>query len=433
MAPRASGPEPAEWLAAAFRGVHPVRWALALSALAVTGVVAAGVQALVARQALDLAGWWQDPVTQVRELGSQMAERSTLGLIVRLGAALAVVGMTWSLAGAWIARNELLARLRGRPDLPYTTPSLGPTGLVAGKFKQLMVCGPIVIILASLMLMPLVVATWINMIPGLGPTIVGILLPVVLVADLFFLLLVVGMLSWPLMPVTIAAENTDTFDALSRSYNYLYAKPIRFLFLLVMSLALSAVPFVAVLYALDGPFAGWPATTRQAVLFVAAGLSASVFWSLQPLVYLHLRAAVDDTDSRQIAGSEGPAASIEEEPIASVPEKSQLPGESEAAPRFGPLGLLVALLLLVTTAWFFTAWLFMRSGGEDAQWIGWGWFDGFVPPAPGIKGMAALLALVWGALWLLLPFVGAVRGYGARSASDEKSADKTKAPAQPIG
>jgi len=50
-----------------------------------------------------------------------------------------------------------------------------------------------------------------------------------------------------------------------------------------------------------------------------------------------------------------------------------------------------------------------------------------------MKGMAALLALVWGALWLLLPFVGAVRGYGTRSASDEKSADEGKATAQPIG
>ena len=34
------------WLAAAIRGVHPVRWALCLAALAFTGVVAAGLQTL---------------------------------------------------------------------------------------------------------------------------------------------------------------------------------------------------------------------------------------------------------------------------------------------------------------------------------------------------------------------------------------------------
>src|SRR5262245_21755404 len=104
MTLRASGPEPAEWLAAAFRGVPPVRWALALAALVVTAVVAAGVQALIARQAPDLAGWWEDPAAQVREFASQMAERSMLGLIVRFSFALAVVSMAWSLAGAWIAR-----------------------------------------------------------------------------------------------------------------------------------------------------------------------------------------------------------------------------------------------------------------------------------------------------------------------------------------
>ena len=426
MTREASVPEPAEWLTAAIRGVHPVRWALCLAALAVTGVVAAGVQTLFDGQPPRWVGWWEDPAGQVSDFGSHIPERSNAAIWFRLGFALAVVSAVWTLAGAWVARHELLARLRGRPDVPYSTPSPGPSGLVAGKLKQLVLCCPLVLILATVFLMPLLVATAINGIPGVGPIVVAVLLPVVLVGDLIFLVLLFGILAWPLMAVTIAAESSDTFDALSRSYNYSFAKPIRFLFFLALSLVVAALPFVAVIYALDGPFAGWPPVTRQVVLFLAAGLSASVFWSVQTVVYLHLRVVVDDTDTRHLAGAETPTA-VAEQPAASVPEKSPLTAApAAAAARFGPLGLLILSFLLVVATWFGTAWLFMRSGGEDAQWIGWGMFDGFVPPAPGVRGIAAMLAGLWAVMWLALPFFAALRGLRQRESPPESPAAESK-------
>ena len=44
-------------------------------------------------------------------------------------------------------------------------------------------------------------------------------------------LLLLGLLfGWPLMWATISAEGTDSFDALSRSYAYVFQRPLHYLF-----------------------------------------------------------------------------------------------------------------------------------------------------------------------------------------------------------
>lgn len=50
----------------------------------------------------------------------------------------------------------------------------------------------------------------------------GPLWPVVLVLGLIMAVVVVGLVGWPLMNPTIATEGSDNFDALSRSYSYVY-------------------------------------------------------------------------------------------------------------------------------------------------------------------------------------------------------------------
>ncbi len=50
----------------------------------------------------------------------------------------------------------------------------------------------------------------------------GFLWPIVIVLGLIMAVVVVGLVGWPLMYPTIAAEGSDNFDALSRSYSYVY-------------------------------------------------------------------------------------------------------------------------------------------------------------------------------------------------------------------
>ena len=194
MATQASGPEPGDWLVAAVRGMHPLRWAACLAALVVTWVVVAIAQSLIDGAAPRWTGWWVNPPEQAREFADDIAGRSTLAIVIRLGPCLAAIAAIWSLAGAWIARHELIARLRSRPGAADPPAIPGPTGLVAGKLKDLILCCPMVVILASLSLLPAILAGGINWLGGGGAVFVAIFLPIVLLGNLLFLLLIFGAL-----------------------------------------------------------------------------------------------------------------------------------------------------------------------------------------------------------------------------------------------
>ena len=65
-----------------------------------------------------------------------------------------------------------------------------------------------------------------HMIPMFGDIVVdGFFWWIPLGAGFVMALLVVGLVGYPLMYATLSAEGSDTFDALSRSYNYVYESP----------------------------------------------------------------------------------------------------------------------------------------------------------------------------------------------------------------
>ena len=85
-------------------------------------------------------------------------------------------------------------------------------------------------------------------IPGnLGPTIAGGLAFVPLLLGLVMTLLIVGWAAgWPLMIATVAVEAEDAFDALSRSYSYVYRRPAMYAIHAILAWVLGAVGLVAV-------------------------------------------------------------------------------------------------------------------------------------------------------------------------------------------
>src|SRR5688500_11241128 len=113
------GPDALSWAAAFLRGLDPLRWAIGLLDLAVTVTIVAGLHGFWEGQAPRLGDWFGDPVNQALELRDDLARRSFVGLVIRLGVLLAVLTAFWAIVGAWIARHELVARHRGQP---YATP-----------------------------------------------------------------------------------------------------------------------------------------------------------------------------------------------------------------------------------------------------------------------------------------------------------------------
>ena len=79
----------------------------------------------------------------------------------------------------------------------------------------------------------------VRMIPVVGDILIdGLLWFLPLAAGFVMALLIVGLVGYPLMYSTLSAEGSDTFDALSRSYNYVYESPWTYIW----------YSFIAILY-----------------------------------------------------------------------------------------------------------------------------------------------------------------------------------------
>ncbi len=173
-----------------------------------------------------------------------------------------------------------------------------------------------------------------------GVFLAAIVWPLMLVAGLLIAVLALGLaFGWPLMWATISAEGTDSFDALSRSYAYVFQRPLHYLFYVVVAGALGLLGwmlvynFAALVIDLTYWGASWgSASIRidyvinpdveaareslqsvgvtgarligfwcQCVKVLAAGYLFSYFWTATTAIYFLLRRDVDATETDEIA------------------------------------------------------------------------------------------------------------------------------------
>jgi hypothetical protein len=106
---------------------------------------------------------------------------------------------------------------------------------------------PIVIILAVGLVVA--VAGAITNVPWIGPIIVGLFFFLALAAGFVMALVLIGLVGgFNLMYPTIAVEGSDSFDAISRSFSYLYARPWRLVFYTAIAIAYGAITYMFVRY-----------------------------------------------------------------------------------------------------------------------------------------------------------------------------------------
>ncbi len=89
------------------------------------------------------------------------------------------------------------------------------------------------------------------LIPFVGDILLyGLLFPLVIVGGIAMAIILLGLVGYPLMYTTISTEGSDTFDAISRSYNYVFQAPWSFVWNSLVALAYgAAVTFVVILIA----------------------------------------------------------------------------------------------------------------------------------------------------------------------------------------
>ncbi len=133
------------------------------------------------------------------------------------------------MAAVQVARNDKVGmtealRFTCARYLSFVCAPIGPLGLVF-----LFVC-------------LLCLFGWFYMIPWVGDIVVaGLFWPLVLLAGLAMAIVLVGLVGWPMMYATISAEGSDTFDAISRSYSYVYQNPWHYLWYSLVALSYGAV------------------------------------------------------------------------------------------------------------------------------------------------------------------------------------------------
>jgi hypothetical protein len=158
---------------------------------------------------------------------------------------------------------------------------------------------------------------------------------------------------WPLMLASIAVEDADAFDAFSRVYNYVYARPwyALFLALLAMVYGSALIVFAATLLTTTNVLAAWAVSAGIAELdspfgvqaiatwqniggLVLHGFIVSYFWTATTIVYVLLRKSEDATplDAITLPPVAAPAQD-DDVPLVGIPAVERREGVDPANPQ----------------------------------------------------------------------------------------------------
>jgi len=174
---------------------------------------------------------------------------------------------------------------------------------------------------------------------NLGVFLAALVWPLALLGGLVMAVLLLGLIfGWPLMWATIGTEGTDSFDALSRSYAYVFQRPLHYLFYVLVAGLFGALGwllvsnFAAAVVLLTYWAASWTAGWQggapridvvikgaegldmigsagaalirfwvACVKLLAVGFLYSYFWTASTAIYFLLRRDVDATEVDEVS------------------------------------------------------------------------------------------------------------------------------------
>ena len=168
--------------------------------------------------------------------------------------------LTWSLFGGAISRIAAVHVARDEKISVRQALRFSISKVLSFLFA------PLIPLLIILVIGSIVAATgWVLLhIPYVGPIATGLLFFLALLAGFIITLVALGTVGgFNLMFPTVAVEGSDSFDAISRSFSYVFARPWRMLFYSAVSIAYGALTylfvrmFIFVMLLLTHFFVGW--------------------------------------------------------------------------------------------------------------------------------------------------------------------------------
>jgi hypothetical protein len=376
-----------------FRVFAPLRLFACLVGVVLTAVAVSVGLELFGVPGPFVTGWWDDPRAQFERVGEALTPPS-FGLAAGRWFVLAIlVFPVWGVIGAFVVRADLAARYR-----PATGGDAAQFAADNASGLAMLPAVPVIIVL--ILTVPCLIGAGILAWMGsVGAVVVGVLLPVFLLANLLVLIFAAGLVGFPLMPVCRAFEGPagDTFDAMSRTLNYAFGSPVVWLIgmaLSVVALAAFTAPFAVV-------FAEYPPGSVAPMLWpVGAAFGFAAFWGVQTALYAKLRKQLDLIEPSEVVWEAPPP-----KPEKAAAEPAPSPEDCPNAPPSALLPRLTKILLLVgmtAATWLLTAETLGWLGGS-AEWVRW-WDEPAEPRTPGVK-FAAYCAQLWTVAMGLLVFV----------------------------
>jgi hypothetical protein len=134
--------------------------------------------------------------------------------------------LLWAL-GVWAIFGGAIARITALEIAGEGVPSLKEAVSHSTRFALSTLGGVLlpVVGIALFWVFPLALG-FVGQIPTIGPLLTGLFYFVSVICGAILALILIGLAAcWPLMYATIAVEGTDAFDALSRSYSYVFGRP----------------------------------------------------------------------------------------------------------------------------------------------------------------------------------------------------------------
>jgi hypothetical protein len=143
---------------------------------------------------------------------------------------------TWALFGGAITRLAVV-QLAGkyRPDLVETL------RFVAARYLSYLSAPLVPLVFVALIVILCLVYGLIHLIPFVGDVTDSVVFPILVLLGFGQAILLIGLVGYPLMYATVSAEGSDTFDALSRSYNYVFQSPWNYIWYSLVAVFYGAV------------------------------------------------------------------------------------------------------------------------------------------------------------------------------------------------
>lgn len=152
--------------------------------------------------------------------------------------------VTWAFFGGVITRLAAV-QFNGKER----TTLVQAVKFVTSRYLSYVLSPTVPLAVVTVIVLLMAVYGLVALIPWVGDIVLyGLLFPLIIIGGIAIAVVLLGLVGYPLMYTTISVEGSDTFDAISRSYNYVFQAPWHYLWYWFVALVYgAAVSFLVIL------------------------------------------------------------------------------------------------------------------------------------------------------------------------------------------